>query len=322
MHPDARTGRRPPSLGDPAPVAARLPGGDLVAGQYPASIATDELAQLAVRRLTDAAAAARPLAALRPSQDYLPGDTDLAWTRLTRVAGTAGRRAGPVPVTDQVGLGRGRAEQPVGRVARRLAAEPAEGSGDARKISDGPGITAVRMTTAAGDIAITRPDGLLASYAVPGQPERLVALKRREITDLISEELRRLDADQVYATPRALLVERRCSDQEANGAMTDAAGAARSWSTPAPTRWPKPWRRGCWPGSPRLQRDFRMPQVALTGGRIATQAYTPAGRRGPPFRGRLDPGRTLVGRRALRARRRRRPQRQAGPGPARRPRCR
>ena len=67
-----------------------------------------------------------------------------------------------------------------------------------RKISDGPGLTAVRMATAAGDIAITRPDGLLAYYAVPGQPERLVALKRRDYTELISEELRRMDADDVY----------------------------------------------------------------------------------------------------------------------------
>ena len=67
-----------------------------------------------------------------------------------------------------------------------------------RKISNGPGLTAVRMTTASGDIAITRPDGLLASYAVPGQPERLVALKRRDFTDLISEELRRMDEDEVY----------------------------------------------------------------------------------------------------------------------------
>jgi len=68
----------------------------------------------------------------------------------------------------------------------------------ARRLSHGPGITAVRLGTAAGDIAITRPDGLLASYTVPGQPERLVALKRREVTELISEELRRMDPDDVY----------------------------------------------------------------------------------------------------------------------------
>jgi glucose-6-phosphate dehydrogenase assembly protein OpcA len=62
------------------------------------------------------------------------------------------------------------------------------------------------MGTAAGDIAITRPDGLLASYAVPGQPERLVALKRRNFTELLSEELRRMDPDQVYEhTVKSLL---------------------------------------------------------------------------------------------------------------------
>jgi glucose-6-phosphate dehydrogenase assembly protein OpcA len=33
---------------------------------------------------------------------------------------------------------------------------------------------------------------------VPGQPERLVALKRRDFTELISEELRRMDPDQIY----------------------------------------------------------------------------------------------------------------------------
>ena len=40
-----------------------------------------------------------------------------------------------------------------------------------------------------------------------------------------------------------------------------------------PTRWPKPWPRGCSPGIVEIQRDFRVPQVALTGGRIATKAY-------------------------------------------------
>ena len=75
-------------------------------------------------------------------------------------------------------------------------------------MSRGPGITAVRLGTGTGDIAITRPDGLLAAYAVPGQPERRVALKRRDLTELISEELRRMDGDHVYErTLRALLGE-------------------------------------------------------------------------------------------------------------------
>ena len=34
---------------------------------------------------------------------------------------------------------------------------------------------------------------------MPGQPDRRVALKRREHPDLIAEELRRLDPDDMYA---------------------------------------------------------------------------------------------------------------------------
>ena len=114
------------------------------------------------------------------------------------MAGAAGRRPGSVPGPDQGATVEAERNSPS---ADLLAAwlQSCLKVKVARKITDGPGITAVRMTTAAGDIAITRSDGLLASYTVPGQPERLVALKRREITDLITEELRRMDDDDVYA---------------------------------------------------------------------------------------------------------------------------
>jgi glucose-6-phosphate dehydrogenase assembly protein OpcA len=177
-------------------------------GKTPPHQAADELAQLTLRRLTDAAATTRPLAALKArAKDYSPGDTDLSWTRLTpwRALLAAALDQYPSKIRSAV-----------------VEAERANPSAEllttwlhsrlhvpiTRKTSKGPGLTAVRMNTAAGDIAITRPDGLLASYAVPGQPERLVALKRRELTELISEELRRMDADQVYERAvKALLVE-------------------------------------------------------------------------------------------------------------------
>lgn len=159
---------------------------------------SDELAQLAVRRLTDAASSDVPRAELRRrAENYLPGDTDLAWTRTTpwRALLAAALDQYPTEVT-----------------AVSVEAEPGNASADLlgawlegrlglpvdHRVSDGPGITAVQMGTPAGEIAITRSDGLLASYAVPGQPERRVALKRRQVTDLINEELRRMDADPVY----------------------------------------------------------------------------------------------------------------------------
>src|SRR4051812_2173999 len=53
-------------------------------GTPPDQIAHDPLGVLADRRITDVAAAADPLAALRVrAADYAPGDTDLAWTRAT-----------------------------------------------------------------------------------------------------------------------------------------------------------------------------------------------------------------------------------------------
>ena len=127
--PDARSCRRPPGLGDPAAAAAGLPGGDLVAGQgAEQDQAADELAQLTLRRLTDAARAPRPLAGAEGrAQDYPPGDTDLSWTRLTPWRALLAAALDQYPATDQAGDRRGRAEQPFGRPAGGLAADPAEG---------------------------------------------------------------------------------------------------------------------------------------------------------------------------------------------------
>ncbi len=75
----------------------------------------------------------------------------------------------------------------------------------ATQSSPGPGITEVRLSFADGDIAITRPDGRVATLSRPGQPDRMVALHRRETADLLAEELRRLDPDEVYIESAANL---------------------------------------------------------------------------------------------------------------------
>lgn len=168
-------------------------------GKSPANLADDDLAQLAMRRLTDASSAARPLTALKTrARNYVPGDTDLSWTRLTPWRALLAAALDQYPAKIKAAVveaekGNASADLMTAWLQSRLKI------GVTRRPSDGPGITAVRLTTAAGDIAVTRPDGLLASYAVPGQPERLVALNRRTSTELISEELRRMDADDVFA---------------------------------------------------------------------------------------------------------------------------
>jgi hypothetical protein len=56
------------------------------------------------------------------------------------------------------------------------------------------------MTDSGDDIVVSRPDGVLARLDLPGAPVRPVALRRREIAELLAEELRRLDPDEVYAS--------------------------------------------------------------------------------------------------------------------------
>jgi glucose-6-phosphate dehydrogenase assembly protein OpcA len=167
-------------------------------GKAPTDQAADELAQLTLRRLTDASAAPRPLAALKArAKDYSPGDIDLTWTRLTPWRALLAAALDQYPATVTSARVEAEKNNPAAdllaawlRTRLKVAVK--------RSVSSGPGITAARMGTDSGEIAITRPDGLLASYVVPGQPERRVALKRRDTTELISEELRRMDADLVY----------------------------------------------------------------------------------------------------------------------------
>ena len=175
-------------------------------GKSPANLAEDELAQLAMRRITDAAPAARPLSALKVrARHYSPGDTDLAWTRLTPWRALLAAALDQYPSPISAALVEAESKNPsadllVAWLESRLKVDVR------RRLSAGPGITAVRMTTPNGDIAVTRPDGRLASYTVPGQPERLVALKRRDATELISEELRRMDDDDIFAAAIAYLI--------------------------------------------------------------------------------------------------------------------
>ncbi|WP_020573173.1 glucose-6-phosphate dehydrogenase assembly protein OpcA [Actinopolymorpha alba] len=182
-----------PLLLPESPVVAWWPG------KAPDEPSADPLGQLSQRRVTDAASDRRPLTALQSHcHRYAPGDTDLSWTRTTpwRALLAAALDQYPVPVqsaTVEAERANASADLIAAWLSRKLRIPATV------KASKGPGITATRLHTESGDIAITRPDGLLARYSIPGQPERNVALKRRDTSELLAEELRRLDPDDVYA---------------------------------------------------------------------------------------------------------------------------
>ncbi|MFF0273534.1 glucose-6-phosphate dehydrogenase assembly protein OpcA [Streptomyces sp. NPDC004330] len=159
----------------------------------------DPLGSLAQRRITDMYAVEDPLAALeKRAASYAPGDTDLAWTRLTPWRSMLAAALDQAPVTITSAAVESEAENPSAELLARWF-EVRLGVPVDRIVTDGPVVTAVRMGTPGGEIRIDRPEGPVARLAIPGQPSRVLALKVRTTAELIAEELRRLDPDDAYA---------------------------------------------------------------------------------------------------------------------------
>ena len=172
--------------------------------------AADPLGALAQRRITDAAATTRGKTKAMETQCayYAPGNTDLAWTRITswRALLAAALDQHPVKVT-----GASVAAERISPSAELLATWLGDRLrvGVDRRNSSGPGITEVVLESRTGPIRLERLDGKLATFSSPGQPDRPVALKRRELPELLAEELRRLDEDEVYAATAKRLAKER-----------------------------------------------------------------------------------------------------------------
>ncbi|MEU1607291.1 glucose-6-phosphate dehydrogenase assembly protein OpcA [Micromonospora matsumotoense] len=169
-------------------------------GEPPAEIATDFLGVVADRRITDCAQAVDPIEALRErARDYSPGDTDLAWTRITPwrtlVAGAFDTTEERVTEATVVAPRRDpTAALMQGWLAARLGIQPQWQPTDAH-----PRMRQVQLRCANGDeLTLTRDDSM-ATFRRTGQDDRMLPLVRRPLGDELAEELRRLDADQVYA---------------------------------------------------------------------------------------------------------------------------
>ena len=172
-------------------------------GEAPEVPAEDPIGMLAQRRITDAASAKRPVAQLAKRRDtYRPGDTDLSWTRITRWRGLLASTLDQPPHDKVTGATvAGAADSPsADLLAAWLALQlkvPVKRIKSPTK--SGPGLHSVKLCRRAGDISLIRPQTITAELKVANQPERHVALPRRGLRDCLSEELRRLDADDVYA---------------------------------------------------------------------------------------------------------------------------
>ena len=232
----ARTGRRPRRLDAEVTVGENMPGQTVLLriqgelnehvdsvitpllvpdtpvviwwpGKAPEAPAADPLGVLGQRRITDVAADEEPRERLlHLAAGYRPGDTDLAWARTTNwrslLAATLDR---PYPEIAEVTVGAEADNPSADLMAAWLALKL--GVPVHQEATPGPGVTEVSFVTADGKIVISRADGRNATLSRPGEPDRFVALHRRETEELLAEELRRLDPDDIYAAAIRRLAE-------------------------------------------------------------------------------------------------------------------
>ena len=191
---DAGAGMVMPLLLPDAPVVAWWPG------EAPAVPSEDAVGRLAARRITDALSGRNPLKAFEQRRArHVAGDTDLTWTRLTSWRALLATALDAPPHEEvTAAVVAGEAVSPstdllAGWLAARLGVRVKRSPA-----ASGAGLVSVRLDRPSGPVELVRPEGKVGSLRQPGQPDRLVALARREVRDCLAEELRRLDPDEIY----------------------------------------------------------------------------------------------------------------------------
>jgi len=179
-----------PFLLPDTPVVAWWPAGG------PDVPAKDPLGRLARRRITNATECADPLAAIKSRlAGYTPGDTDLAWSRITywrALLATAVDQEPREPIKSALVSGL-RDEPSLDVLAGWLATR-----------IDGPvrrevGELKVELVRDSETITLRRPQtGSTATLSRTGKPDARIPLARREAKECLAEDLRRLDADEIY----------------------------------------------------------------------------------------------------------------------------
>lgn len=179
-----------PFLLPDTPVVAWWPGSS------PEVPSQDPLGRLAIRRITDATAAPDPLAALHSRlQGYAQGDTDLAWSRITywrALLASALDQPPYEPVTSAVVSGL--RDEPALDILAGWLASRIDGT-VRREIGE----LKVALVQPSQTITLARPqDGSTATLSRTGRPVAKLPLPRRETRECLAEDLRRLDADEIY----------------------------------------------------------------------------------------------------------------------------
>lgn len=180
-----------------APVVAWWPG------VAPEKLSDSPIGRIATRRITDASRQSSSQNYLkRMAKNYQPGDTDFAWTRLTlwraqlaaildqppydSVIGVEVTGAPDSSSTDLLAAWLGLQLKVKAKIIRKPRGKSVSG------------IRSVKLLRKSGNVEIIRQVPDVATLIQPTQPTREVSLPRRSDRDCLSEELRRLDPDELF----------------------------------------------------------------------------------------------------------------------------
>lgn len=162
----------------------------------PAVPAQDPLGKLAIRRITDATNGVDPLSAIKSRlPGYTPGDTDLAWSRITywrALLAYAIDQPPHEPITSA--LVSGLKTEPALDVLAGWLADRIDGP-----VRRAVGELKVELVRDSETVTLSRPqEGMTATLSRTARPSALLPLPRRETRECLAEDLRRLDPDPIY----------------------------------------------------------------------------------------------------------------------------
>lgn len=168
----------------------------------PSSPVHDVLGSMSQRRITDAFACEDPAATLkRLRRGYASGDSDLAWARLTNWRGLVATafEVPPASRPDRVVV-TGRADDPsVVLLASWLELTLDTAVEVEAAAEDAPGVQGILLHRSEGTVSLRRDGEDAIVLTLPGDEHgQRVAMPERSLYELLAEELRRLDPDEVY----------------------------------------------------------------------------------------------------------------------------
>ena len=180
-----------------APVVAWWPD------DSPDKAATSPIGRIATRRITDAVSQPDPIAHLRKvAKTYTPGDSDFAWTRLTlwRAQIAAALDQPPFDSVLSVEVTGANSSPSTDLLAAwfELKLKVPVKIVKITRTKSQTGIRSVKLIRKSGDIEIIRDVPDVATLLQPNQPTREVPLPMRSLRDCLSEDLRRLDPDELF----------------------------------------------------------------------------------------------------------------------------